>query len=83
MSPVNKVNKVKVSATVSPDRLRQAKQLTGCENVSEVIEQGLAALIARELERIHADGYAGASQGAEVVDIVDSAVWSEVPWDEH
>lgn len=77
------MNKVKISATVSPDRLRQAKEITGCANVSEVIERGLASLIARDLERIHADGYARAPQGAEVVDIVDPTVWPQIPWDDE
>jgi len=77
------MGKVKLSATVSPDRLERAKQLTGCDNVSEVIDRGLAALIARELEQIHADGYARAPQGEEAVETVDPAVWSEVPWDEE
>jgi hypothetical protein len=77
------VSKVKVSATVSPERLERAKQLTRSDNVSEILDQGLEALIARELERIHSDGYAGVPQGGEVVDIVDPAVWSEGPWDEE
>lgn len=77
------MSKMKVSATVSPERLERAKELTGCQNVSEVIDRGLEALIAREVERIHADGYDRAEQGGDTVDTVDPAVWAEVPWDEE
>lgn len=77
------VGKVKVSATVSPERLERAKQLTGCDNVSEVLDQGLEALIAQELERIHAEGYVRVPQGEEMVALVEPAVWSELSWDEE
>lgn len=76
------MGKVKVSATVNPDRLARAKELTGCENVSEVLDRALAALIEDELERAHADGYARVPQASETVEVVDSDVWSELPWDE-
>lgn len=75
--------KVKVSATVDPDRLARAKQLTGCENVSEVLDRALAALIDHELERTHADGYARVPQASDTIEAVDSDVWSELPWDEE
>lgn len=75
------MGKVKVSATVSPDRLERAKQLTGCQNVSEVLDRALEALIDDELERIHAEGYTDTPQGGETVATVGAAVWSEVPWD--
>ncbi|MGI9034220.1 MAG: hypothetical protein ACR2HY_11230 [Acidimicrobiales bacterium] len=74
--------KLKVSATVDPERLERAKHLTGCRNVSEVIDRGLAALIDRELERVHSEGYVQVPQGDEAVAIVGPTVWSEVPWDE-
>jgi hypothetical protein len=77
------VRKVKVSATVSPERLERAKQITRCDSVSAILDQGLEALIARELERIHGDGYARVPQREETVDLVDPAVWSELPWDEE
>jgi hypothetical protein len=35
--------KVKISATLDPARLERAKELTGVNNVSEVLERGLAA----------------------------------------
>lgn len=76
------MGKVKVSATVNPERLARAKELTGCENVSEVLDRALAALIDDELERVHANGYARVPQASETVDVVDGDVWSELPWDE-
>ena len=75
--------KVKISATVDPARLEQAKELTGVSSVSEVLERGLAALIEDELERIHAEGYARAPQSDETVRAVDAGVWDDLPWDEE
>lgn len=77
------MGKVKVSATVSPERLARAKQLTGSQNVSEVLDRALGALIDDELERIHSEGYADAPQGDETVTTVDASVWSGIPWDEE
>lgn len=77
------MSKVKISATVRPDRLAEAKRLTGCENVSEVIDRALTALIDDELERAHADGYARLPQGDETLVAVDSGVWADLPWDEE
>ena len=77
------MNKVKISATVRPDRLAEAKRLSGCENVSEVIDKALAALIDDELERAHAEGYARLPQGHGALEVVDPAVWADLPWDEE
>ncbi len=77
------MNKVKISATVRPERLAEAKRLTGCENVSEVLDRALAALIDDELERAHAEGYTRLPQGDETVRSVDSGVWADLPWDEE
>ncbi len=75
--------KVKISATVDPARLERAKELTGLTSVSEVLDRGLAALIEDELERIHAEGYHRVPQSAETVEVVDSRVWADLPWDEE
>jgi len=77
------VNKVKISATVRPERLAEAKRLTGCDNVSEVLDRALTALIDDELERAHAEGYARLPQGDETVQAVDPGVWADLPWDEE
>lgn len=77
------MNKVKISASVRPERLAEAKALTGCDNVSEVIDRALTALIDDELERVHADGYARLPQSGETVEVVDAGVWADLPWDEE
>jgi len=77
------MNKVKISATLRPDQLAEAKRLTGCDNVSEVLDRALAALIDDELERAHVEGYVRLPQGGETVEVVDPAVWADVPWDEE
>ena len=45
------MTKTKVSATVDPSRLAEARVLLGTDNVSVVLDTALAALIERELER--------------------------------
>jgi post-segregation antitoxin (ccd killing protein) len=81
ISRISKVTKQKVSATVSPDRLRQALELTDNENVSEVIDQALEALVERELERRwlegHADGPGDDLPGQVAVNL------AHLPWDEE
>ncbi|MGK2957435.1 MAG: hypothetical protein ACSLFB_03345 [Acidimicrobiales bacterium] len=77
------MNKAKVSATIDPGRLAQAKQLTGSNNVSEILDRALIALIDDELERIHAQGYERVPQGSETVQEVDALLWSDLPWEEE
>ncbi len=43
--------RTKISATVTPERLREAQEVTGTSNVSQLLDQALAALIERELEK--------------------------------
>jgi hypothetical protein len=74
--------KTKVSATIDRDRLAEAKRLTGCANVSAVLDQALEALIVARLERAHADGYARLPQGDETIALPDPSVWASLPWDE-
>ncbi len=77
------MTKVKISATVDPARLERAKELTGVNSVSEVLERGLTALIEDELERIHVEGYARHPQAGETVDSVGAEIWADLPWDEE
>jgi hypothetical protein len=77
------MNKVKVSATVSPERLARAKQLTGSDNVSEVLDVALAALIEKRLEQVHAEGYIRTPQADDTIQVVDTEVWADLPWDEE
>lgn len=75
--------KVKISATVAPERLDEARRLTGRDSVSEVLDLALVALIERELERVHADGYERVPQGSDTVSTVDASVWADLPWDDE
>ena len=75
--------KTKVSATIDHDRLAEAQKLTGCANVSAVLDQALEALIVAHLERAHAAGYGRIPQGDETVALPDSSIWASLPWDEN
>lgn len=71
--------KRKISATLSPERIQQAQELTGSTNLSELLEQGLAALVERELERRWVAGYQRQPPGedlpAEIEPDLDAAPW--------
>jgi hypothetical protein len=43
--------RTKISATLTPARLREAQEVTGTSNVSQLLDDALAALIERELEK--------------------------------
>jgi post-segregation antitoxin (ccd killing protein) len=45
------MTKMKVSATLDPEHLAEARALVGTDNVSVVLDTALVALIERELER--------------------------------
>ena len=45
------MTKLKVSATLDPEHLAEARALVGSNNVSVVLDTALVALIERELER--------------------------------
>lgn len=68
--------RMKISATVTPERLQEAKEVTGTTNISRLLDDALDALIERELERrwlaAHADD---ALPGEIEVDL------SSVPWE--
>lgn len=72
--------KRKVSVTVSPERLRRAQEISGTTNLSELMDDALAALVERELERrwleAHTGGETADLPGEVAVDL------SAVPWDE-
>jgi hypothetical protein len=75
--------KVKVSATIDPDRLEQAKKITGSDNISEVLDLGLQALIVCEQEAIYVAGYTRLPQGDETSAVADPRLWAGLPWDEE
>lgn len=71
------MTKTKVSATLSPDQLAKAREVTGTSNLSQLLDDALAALIERELERRWLDAHPDDELPGEVpVDL------SSVPWDE-
>jgi post-segregation antitoxin (ccd killing protein) len=69
--------RTKISATVNPDRLREAREVTGTTNVSQLLDEALEALVERELENRWLDAHPNDELPGEVaVDL------SSVPWDE-
>jgi len=70
--------KTKVSATVSPHRLARAREITGTDNVSELLDQALDALIERELEQRWLRAHPDQELPGEVLPDL-----SAVPWDEE
>lgn len=72
------MTRLKVSATVRPERLALAQEITGKTNVSELIDDALSALIEREQERRWLDAHPDRSLPVDVpVDL------SDLPWDDE
>ncbi len=67
--------KEKVSATLHPERLAEAQRLTGKSNVSEVLDDALAALIERELERRWLEAQPDDDLPGEVVPDLHTVPW--------
>lgn len=63
---------MKISVTIDPGLLDQTKALTGSDNVSDLIDQGLALIIEREQHKQWVDGYLRHPQGHEESD------WAEL-----
>lgn len=71
------MTKRKISATVDPDRLAEAAELSGSDNVSAVIDRALSALIDAERERKWLEAHEEADLPGEVEpDLTD------VPWED-
>lgn len=75
---------MKLSVTVSPERLRRAQEVSPGLNISEVVDEALNALVERRLEsrwlEVHKSGE-GAAQADLPQDVpVDL---SGLPWDEE
>ncbi|HEU0191296.1 MAG TPA: DMT family transporter [Mycobacterium sp.] len=69
--------RAKISATLTPERLREAQQITGTANISQLLDEALAALIERELEKRWLEANPDDELPGEVeVDL------SSVPWQE-
>jgi hypothetical protein len=68
--------RTKISATLTPERLRQAQEVTGTSNVSQLLDDALAALIERELEKRWLEAHPDQELPGEVeVDL------TSVPWE--
>ncbi len=74
--------KQKVSVTLTPEQLRHAQDLTGSENLSELLDDALAALIERELERRWLAGHEGGDDDPDLPGEVGIDL-SDLPWDDR
>ena len=69
--------RTKISATLTPERLREAQEVAGTANISQLLDEALAALIERELEKRWLEANPDADlPGAVPVDL------TSVPWAE-
>lgn len=75
------MTKTKISATVTPEQLARAHEVSGVSNLSQLLERALAALIERELEQRWLDAHDVEVEtdlpGEVEVDL------SATPWDEE
>jgi post-segregation antitoxin (ccd killing protein) len=71
------MTKKKISATVDPDRLAEAVELTGSVNVSSIIDRALDALIDQERERQWLAAHPAADLPGEVAPDLSDAPWEE------
>lgn len=69
--------KAKVSATVTPELLEQAQELTGTTNVSQLLDDALRLLIERQLEERWLERFTDEDLPGEIT--VD---WSHIPWED-
>lgn len=72
--------KQKASVTLSPELVQRAREVTGRQNLSELLDAALDALVERELERRWLAGHSTSVVGADLpgevpVDLAD------LPWD--
>jgi post-segregation antitoxin (ccd killing protein) len=70
------MTRLKISATVDPDLLANAREVTGLDNTSELFDRALDALVERELETRWLERHRGADLPDDTpVDLGD------LPWD--
>jgi post-segregation antitoxin (ccd killing protein) len=69
--------RTKISATLTPERLREAQQVTGTSNISQLLDEALAALIERELEKRWLEAQPDDELPGEVEVDLTSAPWEE------
>jgi post-segregation antitoxin (ccd killing protein) len=69
--------RTKISATLTPERLKEAQQVTGTSNISQLLDEALAALIERELEKRWLEAQPDDELPGEVEVDLTSAPWEE------
>lgn len=69
--------RTKVSATLTPERLKEAQKVTGTSNVSQLLDDALAALIERELERRWLEAHPDDGLPGEVEVDLSSLPWGD------
>ncbi|MBW3605629.1 MAG: hypothetical protein KY460_12125 [Actinobacteria bacterium] len=69
--------KAKISATVSPDRLARAREVTGTTSVSELLDDALDALVQRELESRWLDAHRDEELPGEIVPDLSAVPWED------
>lgn len=73
------MTRVKVSATLAPELIAEARAVVSTASLSELLDRALEALVERELERRWLDAHHGdtsALPGPVPVDL------SHIPWDD-
>jgi hypothetical protein len=73
------MTRVKISATLAPERIAEARAVVETASLSELLDRALEALVERELEQRWLDAHDGDNTdlpGPVAVDL------SDVPWDE-
>lgn len=71
--------RVKISATLAPERIAEARAVVATASLSELLDRALEALVERELERRWLEAHdedTGDLPGAVPVDL------AHIPWDE-
>lgn len=71
------MTKKKLSATVDPERLAEALELTGSTNVSSVIDRTLNALVDRERERRWLAAHPATDLPGEVAPDLSPVAWED------
>ena len=73
------MTRVKISATLAPDRIAAARAVVETASISELLDLALDALVERELERRWLDAY-----GDDAADLPGevSVDLGHIPWDE-
>lgn len=72
--------RVKISATLSPERIAEARAVVATASLSELLDRALDALIERELERRWLEAHDGDASDLPAAVPVDL---SDIPWDEE